>query len=166
MVEDFIESQGNVFVAHRLRRSSDRIVEQVGEVLGALDLNVPPRGASMLLLIDQEAPIGVVEISRRLRLSHPLIVRMAQRFTGAGLAMIESDPEDARRRPVVPTAKGRREAAKIRSLNGRLSIIFDALFAETGCPLIDVLDRLDAALEAEPISQRLSTPTGTQRSRV
>ena len=68
MADDFIESQGSVFVAHRLRRSSDRIVEQVGQVLGTLDLDVPPRGASMLLLIDQEAPVGVVEISRRLRL--------------------------------------------------------------------------------------------------
>jgi DNA-binding MarR family transcriptional regulator len=155
-MRDFIESQGNVFVAHRLRRSSDRIVEQVGKVLSTLDINVPPRGGSMMLLIDQESPIGVVEISRRLRLSHPLIVRMTQRFAAAGLATIEIDPEDARRRLVVPTAKGRHQAAMIRDFNTRLSTALDGLFAEIDCPLIEILDRLDSALEAVPIAERLS----------
>jgi DNA-binding MarR family transcriptional regulator len=155
-MRDFVESQGNVFVAHRLRRTSDRIVEQVGEVLATLDIDVPPRGASMLLLIDQEGPIGVVEISRRLRLSHPLIVRMTQKFTAAGLARIETDDGDARRRLLVATAKGRRQAALIREFNLRLGNVFDALFAEVDCPLIEVLDRLDAALAAKPVARRLS----------
>jgi DNA-binding MarR family transcriptional regulator len=155
MTRDFIESQGNAFVAHRLRRSSDLIVQQVGEVLATLDVDVPPRGASMMLLIDQEGPIGVVEISRRLRLSHPLIVRMVQRFVTAGLATIDADAQDARRRLVVATDKGRKQAAKIRAFNDRLGMALEALFAEIDCPMVEVLDRLDAALEATPIAQRL-----------
>lgn len=96
-VTDFIEAQGNVFVAHRLRRVSDRMVEQIGGMLTAMGLDVPPRGASMLLLIDARESIGVVEIARHLRLSHPLIVRMAQRFEELGLVTILAHPDDARR---------------------------------------------------------------------
>jgi DNA-binding MarR family transcriptional regulator len=154
-MEDFIESQGSVFVAHRLRRSSDRIVEQVGKVLATIGVDVPSRGGSMMLLVDQEGPIGVVEISRRLRLSHPLIVRMTQRFASAGLATIQSDPEDGRRRLVAPTQKGRRQAAKLRAFNAQLGAAFAGLFAEIDCPLTEILDRLDAALEAVPIAERL-----------
>ena len=155
-MKDFIESQGNVFVAHRLRRTSDHIVRQVGELLATLDIDVPPRGGSMMLLIAQEGPIGVVEISRRLRLSHPLIVRMTQRFADAGLATVRTDPADARRRLVAPTRKGLRQAAQLRAFNVRLGKMFDALFEEIGAPVIEILDRLDAALESVPIAERLS----------
>ena len=157
-MKDFIESQGNVFVAHRLRRTSDRIVRQVGEVLATLDIDVPPRGGSMMLLIAEEGPIGVVEISRRLRLSHPLIVRMTQRFADAGRATVQTDPADARRRLVAPTEKGFRQAAQLRAFNARLGGIFDALFAEIDAQVIEILDRLDAALESVPIAKRLAVP--------
>lgn len=73
---DFIQAQGSVFIAHRLRRTSDRIVDHVGGLLDQMRLCVPPRGASMLLMLDERGPIGVVEIAQRLGLSHPLIVRM------------------------------------------------------------------------------------------
>lgn len=159
---DFIKTRGNVFVAHRLRRASDRIVDQVGEMLSAEGLDVPPRGASMLLMIDERDAIGVVEIAQRLRLSHPLIVRMTQRFEQLGLVKIEVDPDDARRRRLVPTEKGRREAEAIRTFNARLSAMFDALFAEIDSPLVAVLDRLDAALEAVPIAARMATLSDIQ----
>lgn len=154
-MDDFVKAQGNVFVAHRLRRLSDRIVDQVGAQLQQMRLDVPPRGASMLLLLDAEGSLGIVEVARRLRLSHPLIVRMAQQFEARGLVTIEADPADGRRRLLIPTDKARREAAAIRAFNRRLGAVFDALFAEIGCQLTDVLDRLDSALSAHPIADRL-----------
>jgi DNA-binding MarR family transcriptional regulator len=158
MVGDFIESQGRAFLAHRLRRSSELIVEQVGSELLHMGLSVPPRGASMLLLVDERAPIGVVEISRRLRLSHPLIVRMAQRFEALGLVGIERDPGDARRKQLIPTDKGRAEAKALRAFDTRLAAMFGELFAEIGCDLITMLDRLDGAIAATSIDKRLSKP--------
>lgn len=154
---DFIESQGRAFLAHRLRRSSELIVEQLGAELGRMALAVPPRSASMLLLVDEEGPIGVVDIARRLRLSHPLIVRMAQQLEALGLVAVERNPRDARRKQLVPTDRGRREAAALRRLNLRLAAAFAALFEEIGCDLVAILDRADAALAARPMHERLST---------
>jgi DNA-binding MarR family transcriptional regulator len=161
---DFVQSHGRAFLAHRLRRSSELVVGQVGEALRQMQLSVPTRGASMLLLIDQRAPIGVVEISRRLRLSHPLIVRMAQRFAALGLAEAEKDPLDARRKQLVPTAKGRVEAEALRRLNERLAAAFGQLFAEIDCDLIATLDRLDAALQAVSMEERLTTSNPEEKS--
>ena len=110
----------------------------------------------MLLMLDERNAIGVVEIAQRLRLSHPLIVRMAQRFEQLGLVEIEVDPHDARRRRLIPTEKARREATAIRAFNMRLSTMFDALFVEIDSPLVAVLDRLDAALDAVPIATRMA----------
>ena len=156
MNDDFIGSKGNIFAAHRLRRSSERIVEQIGAELERLGLGVPPRGASMLMLVDEEAPIGVVEIARRLRLSHPLIVRMAQRLTKLGLVRIEDDPDDARRKQLLTTGKGHVEAKALRAFNTRVAAMFDALFDEIDCDVVAMLNRLDAAIDASPIDARLA----------
>ncbi|MBB5714174.1 MarR family winged helix-turn-helix transcriptional regulator [Sphingomonas aerophila] len=153
---DYIESHGNAFLAHRLRRSSDRVVDQVGTMLSEMGLDVPPRGASMLLLIDDQRQIGVVEISRHLRLSHPLIVRMAREFQERGLVNINSDPSDGRRRVLSPTEKGRREAVALRDFNSKIGAMFDDVFAEIGAPVSSILDQFDAALDATPISKRLA----------
>lgn len=155
MADDYIRSQGSPFVAHRLRRSSELIVNQVGAMFDRQQLSVPPRGASMLLVIDGEAPIGVIDISHRLQLSHPLIVRMAQRFHDLGLITMVKDTGDARRKQLAPTAKGRAEAATLREFNAQLAVMFGELFAEIDCDLLSVLDRLDEALATSPISERL-----------
>ncbi len=118
-------------------------------------LTVPPRGASMLLLIDQLSPIGVAEISRRLRLSHPLIVRMAQTFVDAGLVTVAKDQHDGRRKHLIATEQGQAEAEALRDLNRQLARVFDTLFAELGCDIISLLDQLDAALRARTINARL-----------
>jgi DNA-binding MarR family transcriptional regulator len=149
-----------------LRRSSELIVEQVGAYLQHMGLSVPPRGASMLLLIDEHGSIGVVEISRRLRLSHPLIVRLAQQFEGLGLVRIDRDPGDARRKRLVPTDKGRAEARVLREFNIRLAAMFGQLFDEIECDLIAVLDRLDTALGKMPADERLSKPILEDRDEV
>ena len=159
---DFIESHGNAFLAHRLRRSSDRIVDQISGVLPRLGLDVPPRGASMLLLIVEREPIGVVEISRSLRLSHPLIVRMAKEFQERGLVEINADPSDGRRRILSPTEKARHEAGVLRAFNADLNGMFDDVFADIGASLISILDRFDAQLDASPIPVRLSKLTSTK----
>jgi len=154
-MDDFIEVQGSAFISHRLRRSSDRILDQIGGMLADIGLDVPPRGASMLLLLDEERAIGVVEIARRLRLSHPLIVRMVREFEKRGLLVAEVDPADARRRRLVPTAKADREAAALRAFLARVGGAVDALLVEIDCPLLAALDRLDAALTARPLADRI-----------
>lgn len=159
MADDFVTSQGKPFLAHRLRRTSDRIVEQIGTDLVRQGLRVPPRGASMLMLVDEQAPIGVVEISRRLRLSHPLIVRMAQQLVKLELVRIEDDQDDARRKQLITTGKGHAEAKTLRAFNTRIAAMFDQLFTEIDCDVIAMLDRFDAALAALPLDKRLVNPT-------
>ena len=116
----------------------------------------------MLLLIVEHEQIGVVDVARRLRLSHPLIVRMAREFHERGLVEINADPSDGRRRVLSPTDKGRREAAVLQAFNARLNAMFDDLFADIDASLIPILDRFDAQLDASPIATRLANLQSTK----
>ncbi|HEV2817763.1 MAG TPA: winged helix DNA-binding protein [Allosphingosinicella sp.] len=155
MPEDFVRSLGLPFMAHRLRRLSELILEGSSAVLREAGLEGPARAGSTLLLLRENGPTGITEIAFRLRLSHPLIIKLTAALAAAGLVSDESDPADSRRRLIALTDKGAAEAARIERVSTALGRTFAAMFEETGTDLYAALERFEAAAEARPIAARL-----------
>src|SRR6185295_13526287 len=65
-------------------------------------------GASRLLFEIGRDGAGVLELRRRLGLDSGYLSRLLRGLEGDGLVAVRPDPQDQRRRLVVPTAKGRR----------------------------------------------------------
>lgn len=152
---DFVRSLGLPFMAHRLRRLSELILEGSSEALRRAGVEGPARAGSTLLLLEANGPTGITEIAYRLRLSHPLIIKLAAALADSGLARDESDPADSRRRLIALTAKGKAEAARIRRVSAALARTFEAMFEEAGADLFAALERFEEAAEARPIAVRL-----------
>ena len=72
---DYVDSLGTSFLAHRLRRLSDYVVEQVSENFTRAGIIVPPRSVSTLNYLRNNGPTGPVELGKALKFSHPLMVR-------------------------------------------------------------------------------------------
>src|SRR3954468_4585216 len=112
-MDDFVQSLGLPFLAHRLKRASELILEGSSAALCGAGLASPARAGSTLLLLRALGPTGITEIAYRLRLSHPLIIQPAAALAAAGLVSDDSDPADHRRRLIALTEKGEAEAARI-----------------------------------------------------
>ncbi len=140
MADDYIQSLGLPFLAHRLRRASDLIVESTTEILHRNGFDGPARSVSTLLLLRDNGPMGVTEIGFRLRLSHPMIIKLARALGDAGLVRDEADPNDHRRRLIALTAKGAAQADLAERLSRGIGRTFEAMFAEAGADLFDALD--------------------------
>jgi len=154
-MSDFVRSLGLPFMAHRLRRLSELILEGSSEALRGAGFQGPARGGSTLLLLSDIGPTGITEIAHRLRLSHPLIIKLAAALADAGLVRDESDPADSRRRLIALTAEGAAEAARLARFSAALGRTFETMFAEAGADLYGALERFEAAAEARPIAARL-----------
>jgi DNA-binding MarR family transcriptional regulator len=154
-MSDFVRSLGLPFMAHRLRRLSELILEGSSGVLRSAGFAGPARAGSTLLLLRGNGPTGITEIAHRLRLSHPLIIKLAAALAEAGLVRDESDPADSRRRLIALTAKGKAEAARIERFSAALARTFETMFEEAGADLYAALERFEAAAEARPIAARL-----------
>jgi DNA-binding MarR family transcriptional regulator len=115
-----------------------------------------------LLLLDEKGPLGIMEIALRLRLSHPLIIRLTSALSAAGYVRLNSDPEDGRRKVVSITPAGRREVAKIHEINRIIEAAFQRLFDESGVDLLAALEKFEAALEAESFEKRLEAEGSKQ----
>lgn len=153
---DFVRTQGLSFLAHRLRRASELILEGTTETLRREGFESPARAGSTLLLLRENGPTAITEIAYRLRLSHPLIIRLAAALAAAGLVRDESDPKDNRRRLIALTDKGLAEAARFDAFLGALGRTFEAMFAEAGADLFAALERFEQVAEKRPIPERLA----------
>ena len=156
---DFIAVLGPAFVAHRLRRLSDQIVDDIARALVDLGLTVPSRSASTVLLLAHSGPLGPVDIARTLRLSHPLMVRALRALKDLGLVRAVDDPADQRRSRVELTPAGHAEAEKLAAFNCRLDTAMrDILTTQAGGAdaFLASLDAISEALDQLPISARLT----------
>jgi DNA-binding MarR family transcriptional regulator len=154
-MSDFVRSLGLPFMAHRLRRLSELILEGSANGLRQAGFEGPARAGSTLLLLRDNGPTGITEIAYRLRLSHPLIIKLAAALAEAGLVRDESDPADSRRRLIALTEKGSAEAARIEHFSAALGRTFAAMFEEAGADLYAALERFEEAAGRRPIAARL-----------
>src|SRR5947207_9693137 len=70
-------------------------------------------GASRLLFEMGHSGTGVLELRRRLGLDSGYLSRLLRGLEDDGLVEVRRDPDDQRRRVVVPTARGRRAIERL-----------------------------------------------------
>ena len=152
---DFITKLGRPFLAHRFRRLSETFLDGYGRWLPGVGITAPPRALSTLLLLDDDGPLGVTAIAARLRLSHPLLIKLTGSLEAQGLTRTARDPEDGRRRLIALTEAGRDQATRIRRAVEILDRAYGELMDEIGIDLMEGCARAERACRALSFDKRL-----------
>lgn len=153
--EDFVTGLGRPMLAHRLRRASELLLEGYERWLPQMGIRVPARAMSTMMLLREAPPLGVTQLATRLRLTHPLMIKLVAMLEAGGFVTTEQDTRDARRRPVSLTAEGRAEAERIERAMRVMDQAFEELCREAGCDLLKALEGMEKANRAEPLERRL-----------
>ena len=156
MTTDFVDELGLCVLPHHIRRMLDCFRNQEPALAPEGAGEAPGRAHSMMRLLDAHGPLGVVDIAARLRLSHPLIIDFSRKLQAVGLVEESRDPADRRVRWLALTEAGRAEAQRIAGEHERLARAYGALCEEIGVDLLEVSRKLQAALAARSISERLT----------
>lgn len=151
---DFVARLGRPFIAHRMRRIAELFLDGYSRWLPEAGVTAPARSLSTLLLLG-EGPLGVTELAARLRLSHPLMIRLLASLEQAGFVALSRDSADARRRPASLTRKGLAEVARVRRAIRILDSAYAELFDEIGVDLTSVAARVEDACLRDAFHQRL-----------
>jgi DNA-binding MarR family transcriptional regulator len=158
MSPDFIESLGPAYFAHRLRRLSEMLVEATTTELQAEGVTAPPKAGSTLTLLAAVPGLSVTEIAARLRLSHPLIVRLARELEALGLVRPQQDPDDGRRRGLFLTDEGFAQARRLRRLGERIAGAYARLFEDAGVDAFAAVVAIERSLARRGFAERLREP--------
>lgn len=143
---DYIRQLGTVVLDHRFRRMTEALLRAADEVYEAKGLVFRARWASTWHLLHDDGPLAVGQIADRLRLTHPGVIGVSDQMIEAGIVAAVRDPDDARRRMLALTPRGRRMGPRLFAIWTGLAKAQDKRFADAGCDVVAVLDVVEDGL--------------------
>ncbi|HJT98740.1 MAG TPA: winged helix DNA-binding protein [Rhodanobacteraceae bacterium] len=154
-MNDFIHSQGLIFLPHILRRLANRFIDACDELFPAFDIVVPPRMVSLVHLLHDGGPRSVTDIAAAIGQSHPFVIKSIRQLKELALVDTMADPKDKRRTIVSLTPEGTVQAQRL--IDARLPFVaaYRELMRETDAEVFDALWRLEGALRKTTFADRI-----------
>lgn len=153
----FLKELGPLALGSRLRCLTERLTQDVSHIYRALDIDFEPRWFSIFYLLSQKAPLGVVDIARILNVSHPAVNQLAGEMIDHGLVQAMKDKNDKRKRLLTLTEKGQALLPASREIWDGIYRAVQEAMDESDSKLLADIERLESALDRQPIHQRFLT---------
>jgi DNA-binding MarR family transcriptional regulator len=143
---DYIRQLGPVVLDHRFRRMMETLLRSAEEIYEARGLEFRGRWASTYQLLHSEGSLAVGQLADRLRLTHPGVIGITDEMLAAGIVDAVRDPDDARRRMIALTPRGKRMSSELFSIWRELGKAQRNRFADAGCDIMAVLEKVEDGL--------------------
>lgn len=151
-----VEQFKPAFMALVAARLSERIIEEGAEIAASLGIITPARCMSTMVVLER-GPKGVSELGRMMGVSHVAAMKNVRLLSELGFVEVGSDPNDARRKPIYLTDRGRKEAAQVIEFVTTLQSAFREVEHEIGISVQDSLTQFEQALDRRSLLSRLAT---------
>ena len=163
---DYIRSLGPLVLDHRFRRIKDALLQAADALYRQHGHECRPRWTSTIQLLEREGSLPVTEIAARLRLTHPAVIGITDEMLTAGFIRESRDKDDARRRLVSLTPKARRALPELHRLWAALAEAQRERFAQAGCDIVAVLDKVDDGLASRSLVDDVTSRLARSKTRV
>ena len=104
---DLIKHLGELAFATRLKRLAESLQADVGKIYREMNVDFEPKWFTMLYALYHNETMSVIELSNLLKLTHPAIIQFAEQMQEKKLVLFVKDKNDARRKLIQLTAKGK-----------------------------------------------------------
>lgn len=141
-------------LASRLRRVSDRMVEDVSALYTELGIQFNPRWFPYFYVLKDGEPYAVNDLAHLLRVSHPTVIKFTNQMMKDGLLTSQIDKQDRRRRLLTLTDKGRGLAERMMPVWEKIRDAVNATVKDSGFQLFEGLNQFDEALDRCSIQDR------------
>jgi DNA-binding MarR family transcriptional regulator len=154
---DLVTRLGYLCLGSRLKRLGERMQGSVAQLLAERGEAVQPAQLPILYALAREGAMTVGQIGAHVGISQPGVSRVAATLDAMGLIEQAPDPRDRRQRALMLTKAGH-------TLIDRLETTFFPAVREsvaqacagTDTDFLDQLARIEAALEARPLAERIA----------
>lgn len=116
MQEDFLDELKELALGSRLKRLSERMLANAGDIYHDFDMRIKPKWFTLLALLDQKGPVTVVEASSLLGLSQPALSQFCRELNDEGLITFNKVKVDARQRLLKLSPKGKAAITKMKPI--------------------------------------------------
>ncbi len=150
---NFYKAAGGLILGTRLKRLSDRFLQEVGQIYQQLEIEFEPSWFPVFFLMREKGDLSMTDIASAMDVSHSAISQMISSLRKRELIQLVEDPQDARRKKVSLTHLGENLLQKVIPVWHSMQLAMPSLWESDSRRQAQFLDEL-GALE-ERLSQKV-----------
>ena len=154
---DFIKELGELAMGSRLRRLSDRMMQDGTKIYEAAHLSFQPRWFTVFALLSSRGATGITDIARDLGISHAAVNQTASELTRAGLIESNVDEKDRRRRLLYLTEQGCDMANRLQPVWEDIRGAIRDVISDAGVDLMGVVEAIEESMSSRGFFDRFHT---------
>ncbi|WP_395342252.1 MarR family winged helix-turn-helix transcriptional regulator [Ningiella sp. W23] len=163
MNEDFLDELGELALASRLKRLSEKMLADVSSVYQHFDVSVQAKWFPLFALLDSKASVSIVQAANLLGFSQPAISQFCKQLEAKDLIIIQVSNEDSRKKYISLSKKGRSEVAKMRPMWKAVRQAAKQLCEQGGNDFFASLVRLEKALYSQSLYTRILEESSAEK---
>ena len=151
---DFIKNLGELALGSRLRRFSDRIMNDVTDIYEFTGLPFEPRWFPIYCFLADNDKASLAHIARELGITHPSVHQTLAEMTRAKLVVSTKDAKDKRKRLISLSMYGRRLLPQLQPVWDNIRTALRAVILEAEVDVLGTIERLETALDRDRFADR------------
>lgn len=144
---DVLRDLGTLAMGSRLKRLSDRLMQDGIRVYRDSGLDFEPRWFPVYYYLSHVGPSAVMDIARGLGITHPSVNQVAREMIGANLVAAYKDARDKRRRVLALTKHGKAQLPALEEVWRDISAALQELVDETQVDFLGYVETIERALD-------------------
>ena len=151
---DEIKQLGELALGSRLKRLSDRFMQETARIYQSQRLGFEPSWFTVTSFLSKNGPASIQDISAALNVSHPAVIQVANQMTAKNLIETSKDPDDKRKRILKLSSEGIQLFESLRPVLENIEDSVKEIINTTGYDLLHVIERIESALEEKSLYER------------
>jgi DNA-binding MarR family transcriptional regulator/GNAT superfamily N-acetyltransferase len=151
---DYLQELGCLALGSRLKRLSERLVQEVANIYQARDIDFEPRWFPIFRYIAETGSASITDIATAIGVTHPAVNQMAQELLERNLIVASLDAKDKRKRILSLSAKGKKVYASVKDVWSTIHASVSDLLEETENHLPNALLEFEKALDERGLLSR------------
>jgi DNA-binding MarR family transcriptional regulator len=124
---DLISELGTLAFASRLKRLSDWGMQSTLDVYKFYEIDFEPRFFPLFYYLSQKGEASIMELAENLNISHPAVIQIAKDLEKKGLIISKKSAEDARKRNLKISKKGKNLLPKLQKIWAEIRAMNDEM---------------------------------------
>ncbi len=151
---DIIKELGEIALGSRLKRLSDRFMQDVSKIYKSQKISFEPRWFALTNYLYNYGGSSILDLASSIGFSHPAVVQFVNQMEKEKLVEEFDDGNDRRKRMVRLTEKGKSLFESLQPLLKEIEDSVKEIIQATGYDLLHVIESVENALDEKDIYNR------------
>lgn len=152
---ELIAELGELAFASRLKRLSERLMEDVSQVYRDCGVDFEPKWFLIFYQLGQAGPQSVTGLAQQIGVTHPAVNQAAAELIRSGMLSSHTDKSDKRKRILSLSPKGRDRYEQLKPVWQQVKDATAELIKETDSGLLQEIENIERALDQRTMYQRI-----------